>query len=276
MNDIASFAASAAAPCWPRRRRWVVLLVAATLAGACAGQAPPEPPIRVPATPPESAPPAPSEETREEPLRPTTVVIDDAGKKEEEPSLLAASRKALERRKQAPPPRLVIDDDNLAEIGEGGSVTLASPAAGGEGEEEAESDTATLTAAERDEAYWRAEVRRLRQQWHDTAEEIGTLERRAEGLRTRFYAEDDPYVRDRQIKPAWDRALDRLAQARLDAEAYRAELAQRLEEGRRAGALPGWLREGIELEPVVEEPSTEELDELQPIEPPVLGEDGRP
>ncbi|MDH3745756.1 MAG: hypothetical protein OES47_11715, partial [Acidobacteriota bacterium] len=52
-----------------------------------------------------------------------------------------------------------------------------------------------------------------------------------------------------QIKPAWDRALDRLEGAReLVAEAS-TQLDELIEEGRRAGALPGWLREGIDLEP---------------------------
>ena len=38
--------------------------------------------------------------------------------------------------------------------------------------------------------------------------------------------------------------------------ATRKELDDFLEEGRRAGALPGWLREGGELEPVPEKPKT--------------------
>jgi len=34
------------------------------------------------------------------------------------------------------------------------------------------------------------------------------------GWRRRFYAENDPYARDSQIKPEWDRVLDRLGKAR--------------------------------------------------------------
>ena len=50
--------------------------------------------------------------------------------------------------------------------------------------------------------------------------------------------------------------------------AAKAELEAFLEEGRRAGALPGWLREGAE-----QEPETAETDVALPgeaIEPPVL------
>ena len=67
--------------------------------------------------------------------------------------------------------------------------------------------------------------------------------------RIRFYAEDDPYVRDGRIKPEWDRALDRLESGRREIDDARAAIDLALEEGRRAGAEPGWLLEGLELEP---------------------------
>ncbi|MFW6206659.1 MAG: hypothetical protein ACOC5J_01865, partial [Gemmatimonadota bacterium] len=72
------------------------------------------------------------------------------------------------------------------------------------------------------------------------------------------YAQDDPYVRDGRIKPAWDRVLDRIGETRSRNGTLREELQQAVQEGRRAGALPGWLREGIELEPAPEELPAEE------------------
>jgi hypothetical protein len=66
-------------------------------------------------------------------------------------------------------------------------------------------------------------------------------------------------------------------------ERLREELADTLDEGRREGALPGWLREGIELEPSFEEEDgsrdgrvegglpiheAEELETVEPNEPP--------
>jgi len=75
------------------------------------------------------------------------------------------------------------------------------------------------------------------------------LQERTAELRTRFYATDDPYVRDGQVKPAWDHALQSLEDARRRARQLENELEATLEEGRQAGALPGWLREGMELEP---------------------------
>ena len=50
----------------------------------------------------------------------------------------------------------------------------------------------------------------------------------------------------------------------MEVEARQEELAQFLEEGREAGALPGWLREGIDLEP---EPLVEAEPTAEPSEP---------
>ena len=92
-------------------------------------------------------------------------------------------------------------------------------------------------------------------------------------------SENDSFVRDNQVKPEWDRVVDRLRQARADADSARVELAGFLEEGRRANALPGWLREGEDQEPPAEpEKKKQRLPAPQSIEPPVLGEnnDERP
>jgi hypothetical protein len=76
-------------------------------------------------------------------------------------------------------------------------------------------------------------------------------------------------VRDTQVKPEWDRVLERLEATRARVETRKRELSELLEEGRRAGALPGWLREGVEQEPIVEEPE-EEIVPHQSIEPPIV------
>ncbi len=60
--------------------------------------------------------------------------------------------------------------------------------------------------------------------------------------------------------------------ARAEVETAEKELAEFLEEGRVAGAFPGWLREGVELEP--EEEARSPSNEHQAIEPPVVDEDG--
>jgi len=102
---------------------------------------------------------------------------------------------------------------------------------------------------EQGEEYWRRRGLEIRMAWRDEVDSIEELEKEVFMLRQRFYAEDDPFYRDGQVKPAWDQALEQLEDARVGAKEREAELQEFLEEGRKAGALPGWMREGIELEP---------------------------
>ena len=128
--------------------------------------------------------------------------------------------------------------------------------------------TPSLIARRRPSARWAARSRctSTRTRWKKAAEEVKELEQSAAGWRRRFYAENDPYARDSQVKPEWDRVLDRLGKARADVDAAKKELGDFQEEGRRAGALPGWLREGSELEPAPEKKS-KEPGTLEPKEP---------
>jgi hypothetical protein len=239
-------------------------------AGASQPSAAPEAPVPVPA--PEAAAPSPEPEAPERP--PATVVID-AGEGGAGPSLVEASRQARERRRTAPPPIAVIDNENLAEYAKRGHLSLVVPRpAAAEAAPEAPgapSEEATAAGAEppRDETYWRTRARELRRRWREAADQVADLETQAEALRLKFYTEEDTYSRDTRIKPAWDRVLDRLQQARQDAESSHAELDELLEEGRKQGALPGWLREGMELEPEPE-PGERELPEHEPSEPQVV------
>ena len=100
----------------------------------------------------------------------------------------------------------------------------------------------------------------LRLRWRAAYDSIRELEGKVASLRNDFYTTDDPYYRDSQIKPAWDRALEGLETARSDIDRYQTELRTVLNEGRREGALPGWLREGIEHEPEAGLPAEETID----------------
>jgi hypothetical protein len=72
--------------------------------------------------------------------------------------------------------------------------------------------------------------------------EIVRLEGEVARLETQFYALDDPYVRDGQVKPDWDARLAELRAARARQADVKAKPDQIIEEARRAGALPGWFR----------------------------------
>lgn len=196
-------------------------------------------------------------------------------------TLVEAARAERERRATAGKPVAVITDKNLHEYAAKGQLTVADP-------KDSKKKTATApappTAAAppaasatdpmvRDEQYWRTHALEIRLRWRGVADEVKRLEQRSTELRQRFYSENDSFVRDNQIKPEWDRVVDRLRQARAEVDAARVELSAFLEEGRRANALPGWLREGEDQEPQEPAKKKDRLPAPQSIEPPVLGED---
>ncbi len=220
---------------------------------------------------------------RNEPPRPRQVMIDSGKPQPDTISLLEASRRAKARKAAAGKPIAVITDENLKDYASRGKLTMAHPsstkkASAAQAADSSTSESGKSTAGDQTEAevevseeeYWTERVRSLRQGWRDSTDKMAELEARAERLRTDFYAADDPRLRDTRIKPAWDRALDLIHQTRRDSERYQEQLAIALEEGRRAGALPGWLRAGIDLEPPPAEPAEADLDPHDPREPTIL------
>lgn len=227
-----------------------------------------------PAAPAADASPTPAaQDGAAETASPTAprVVIEPAEPDPDERLTLAeAAARERQRRQQSGEPFVVINDANLKDHAVGQLTFMEDqPAVAEEGEGNGQEPAGP------DEQYWRDRVRGIRQAWADAAGQVPALEERVAELRRRFYETDDGYYRDTRIKPAWDRAIDQIAQAQAEAEVHRAELQRALEEGRLAGALPGWLREGIELEPeAVERPgTTHEPGEPEIVEP---GEAGEP
>lgn len=218
----------------------------------------------------------PAEGANEEPLPSgaidDTIIIRRGGDESTRRSLVEASRAARQEKMARPPARIRVDDENLHTYSDG-QVTFAEPTAESSPSSRARLEEAEAIAA--DEAYWRERVLELRLDWRAAVEEARELEGEVATLRRSFYAAEDPYVRDGRIKPAWDRALDRLDLLRRSAERYQQELAQALDEGRQAGAQPGWLREGIELEP--EDVERDDLETHDPREPQIMeiGDDRR-
>jgi hypothetical protein len=207
---------------------------------------------------------------------PSIVIVDgSAPSADSQLSLADAAKVERERKADANPPRIVITDKNLHSYAKKGQITVAdpkkktAPAAAGQTANAATPDTAS--AQVRDESYWRSHALEIRQRWRKAADRIKGLEQDVAEWRRRFYAQDDPWVRDGQIKPAWDHTLEELRDARAEAEVAKKELAAFMEEGRVSGALPGWLREGIDLEPKEEKP----VDPTQAIDTPIYKDSGR-
>ncbi len=194
-----------------------------------------------------------------------TLIVIDPGEPDSDrpPSLVEASKREKERKAQAGKPVAVITDENLPRLAKKGQITFADLSKLKTAEKTETPDATTLEQ----ERYWRGRARTIRQRWRDALDEGVTLERQAADLRRKFYAEADPFRRDGEIKPSWDRTLDRLRLTKERADAAKKELDDLLEEGRRAGALPGWLREGAELEP---EPPAPPKTTAEAIEPPEL------
>ncbi len=257
------------------------------LLGACGpGRTPPPAPApaeRVEPSAPEPPPVAQAapaeEEAAEAEDSELTVVIDPGGPGSDEGrNLAAAARSERERRRQAGSPTAVITDESLPSYATG-DLTVATPAVAPPAPEgAAEAESPAVLDSER-EGYWRRRVLEIRTRWRQAVDRVAELEGSAAELRRRFYAEDDPYYRDTQIKPAWDRALELLEENRRTIERSKVELEETLEEGRQAGALPGWLREGVELEPESEEEADErEWNDpmiYEATDPEIVDEDGR-
>lgn len=179
-------------------------------------------------------------------------------------TLVEASRAEKERRAKPSRTPIVITNKTLSQYNKG-KVTFAQPAEKAQG-------AASGEPAEQGADYWQKRGLEIRQRWHDNTERVHELEQTAADLRRKFYGENDTRVRDLQIKPDWDRALDELRAARIAVETARKDLTHFLDDGRAAGALPGWLREGSELEPPAEAPAPAPT---EAIEPPILKIDGR-
>lgn len=253
------------------RNSLVALAVALLVLVGCSGA--PQPVTRAAdeaakKVPPAAPSPAPAEPAAPAPVRSDRPVVVDPGDDAAAApvSLVEAARAERERRAHAGKPVAVINDKTLPQYAKKGQITIADTKKKGA----AATGTAPAPGTEplHDEQYWRGRALDIRQRWHRAADDVKALEQRSTELRQKFYLESDTFNRDNQIKPEWDRVLDKLRRAQLDVEATQEELAQFLEEGRAAGVLPGWLREGEDEEP---QPRKQEPPPpAQSIEPPVL------
>ena len=112
----------------------------------------------------------------------------------------------------------------------------ASPAGSG-------AEAAEPTAPGGDEAQWKQTAAMARKRVVDAKARVAELEASTRKLENDFYAWDDGQYRDRVIKPAWDRAKSDLVDATNEVAEAEKDLAELPEKARRAGAMPGWIRE---------------------------------
>ncbi len=218
----------------------------------------------------EPAPPVEDVPTLRDNQSITIVTVSEQPTEATPRTLFEASQEARRQRAgRTAPPTTVITNSNIAEQAEGGQLTILTET------NEPENIAAPTTTDGVSEQYWRGEALRLRLNWKAEVEEVSALQTEVAELRRRFYDEDDPFYRDNEIKPAWDRALIAIEEAREEVAEYQDRMDAFLEDGRRSGALPGWLREGIEFEPARSKPDTapERRREEDPREPKLLNEE---
>ena len=261
----------------------LALGVTLSIAG-CRGTPQPVTRSNAPETPKEQPAPAaaaPSQAPVEAPREKTgdaAPVVVDIGAEDVKaaPATLVEAAHAERQRRAGPGQKsiAVINDKTLSRYASKGQITIADTK---KDKNKVKTPSPAVAAAEaeaRDEQHWRSRARQLRENWRLVADEVKELERKSAELRQKFYGETDTFLRDTQVKPDWDRVLDRLRQARLDVDTAKQDVARFLEEGRAAGAQPGWLDEGSEEEPADESGKQKEpVPALQSIEPPVIESD---
>ena len=94
-----------------------------------------------------------------------------------------------------------------------------------------------------EEDKWREIARATRERVEETRGRVTRLESETRKLENDFYSWDDGQYRDNVNKPAWDKKREELETARQDLETAEKALADLPEKARKAGALPGWIRE---------------------------------
>jgi hypothetical protein len=169
-------------------------------------------------------------------------------------SLADVVKSSKEARKVKPPKKSLgtITNENLRK-GATPSPTPRAAAGKGTSDKASGKDAASATPTPnppyvprddkgRSETEWRALVSSQNALVVDGEARVRGLETKSKQLENDFYAMSDGNRRDAVVKPAWDKARDDLAKARLELESARKGLEDLAEEARKSNAPPGWLR----------------------------------
>jgi hypothetical protein len=171
-----------------------------------------------------------------------------------------AASESRQNNKETPRPGVSITNQSLVTDPNRGRLTTwqpptrapGQPATAAKGTPPAATATpvpaATAAPAEADtaageEERWRAIAQQTRERVAQGRESVARLDAEAKKLENDFYAWDDGLYRDNVIKPAWDKKREELETARRELEAAEKDLTDLPEKARKAGALPGWIRE---------------------------------
>jgi hypothetical protein len=98
-------------------------------------------------------------------------------------------------------------------------------------------------ATSQEEERWRTIAQTARRRVTEGRDNVARLDSETHKLENDFYAWDDGQYRDNVIKPAWDKKREELETARRELAEAERDLEDLPEKARKAGALPGWIRE---------------------------------
>ncbi len=159
-------------------------------------------------------------------------------------SLADAVRAASAGKKKEPKGKIAITNKTLVTDPKKGRLTTASPRPPAPTPSAVREEVKPTPApAEEAEAYWRERMHTAKTRVEELQERVRRFEQESKKLENDFYSWDDGQYRDGVIKPAWDRKREELETARKDLQQAEKDLADLPEKARKAGALPGWLRE---------------------------------
>ncbi len=165
-------------------------------------------------------------------------------------SLAEIAKKEKERREKIKTPGKVITNETIQDHLQGkgnvpGTLEQGSEEAtseeSGEKTESKETGAGEITDLEGNtESYWRNRIRSAQQRITDLEKQVDNIQSKLNALQMSFYTIDDPNQRQ-LLNTEIDKAFEELAQAKADLENAKQELEDTREEGRRKGALPGWI-----------------------------------
>ena len=168
-------------------------------------------------------------------------------------SLAEVARKEEERRKTVTAPAKVYTNKDLNAVPAGSSPTASAPAATKPGDEapktgDGDAKGTTSKAAEgddkapaRDQKYWASRLKNLQDRLARDQDYADAMQTRINALTTDFVNRDDPAQRA-VIGQNRQKSIAELARLTKSVEDTKKAIADLLEEARRAGVPPGWLR----------------------------------
>jgi DNA repair exonuclease SbcCD ATPase subunit len=159
--------------------------------------------------------------------------------------LVKAAKKEKERRSKVEAKKTLTNQD-IDEIRKKqlGIETAAAP--GGEPAEETDKEDKKVKKEvdpTQTEQYWRERKQETDQRVEEAQSKVQQLQNEINNLTTAFYAESDGVAQRPLIESERIERIKELEQAKQDLENARTEAANLEDEARKAGALPGWVRD---------------------------------